>query len=376
MKYPHCFIGNTSSSGPFSIAMLVYQRVPRFMLAKDTRRMVTVFCFCTLRLIIGRKSSEKNTWDASTTSSWSSWDISVQNLVVKWRIYRIAKASRGWCLFRWSSVLKKHLDCLVKMRKVTCYICLHYGNSHGIHLFLFESRHEHHPAVSFERHILFPWAEWDCCVQVALYLVSALHKLQLVLISEKHHFREENDLRKLCYMFCFLFDVMLILAKAFHPWALNPMMLRCLSLETCYILGIWEVGVSFKVAMVGWNSAGLKTMEIIKVRKIEEGLKWQPFISVLPIVILQKMKQIATDSMVSSHLDLGICFPFHQHVFVNGVLQLPATPRYMCHLYDLFGHVFLMAKGFLSEKFSALRNSDWFDTHVLVSVGSSWQRLM
>ena len=29
------------------------------------------------------------------------------------------------------------------------FICLHYGNSHGIHLFLFESRHEHHPAVSF-----------------------------------------------------------------------------------------------------------------------------------------------------------------------------------------------------------------------------------
>lgn len=44
--------------------------------------------------------------------------------------------------------------------------------------------------------IFFPWAEWDCCVQVALYLVSALHKLQLVLISERHHFREENDLRK------------------------------------------------------------------------------------------------------------------------------------------------------------------------------------
>lgn len=37
----------------------------------------------------------------------------------------------------------------------------------------------------------FVSAELDCCVQVALYLVSALHKLQLVLISEKHHFRKK-----------------------------------------------------------------------------------------------------------------------------------------------------------------------------------------
>lgn len=85
-------------------------------------------------------------------------------------------------------------------------------------------------------------AEWDCCVQVALYLVSALHKLQLVLISEKQHFREENDLRKWCFMFCFLFGVMLILANAFHPWALSNDA-TVFVLETCYILGIWELGV-------------------------------------------------------------------------------------------------------------------------------------
>ena len=144
-----------------------------------------------------------------------SWDISVQNLVVKWRIYRIAKASRGWFLFRWSSVLKKTFGLF--FRNAKGFICLHYGNSHGIHLFLFESRHEHHPA----RYIFFR-AEWDCGVQVALYLVSALHKLQLVLISERHHFREENDVRKWCYMCCFLCgNFMIMLAEEFHPWALS-----------------------------------------------------------------------------------------------------------------------------------------------------------
>lgn len=85
------------------------------------------------------------------------------------------------------------------------------------------------------------------------------------------------------------------LGKRVSIHELYPMMLRCLSLKPAIFLGIWELGgfvltfwrwlsvgvkvwFQFKVTMVGWNSAGLKTMEIIKVTKIEEGLKWQPFI--------------------------------------------------------------------------------------------------
>lgn len=169
--------------------------------------------------------------------------------------------------------LKKHLDCFFFNAKG--YIRLHYSNSHGIHLFLFKSRHEHHPAV-------FCFPEWDCCVQVALYLVSALHKLQLVLISEKQHFREENDLRKWCFMFCFLcgnYYVNVgrrISSMSFIQWCYGVCPWNLLYFGHLRV-GVFRSDVltltfgggkgmwfQLKVAMVGWNSAGLKTMKIIQ----------------------------------------------------------------------------------------------------------------
>lgn len=54
-------------------------------------------------------------------------------------------------------------------------------------------------------------------------------------------------------------------------------------------------------------------------------------------------------------LDLRICFPFHQHVFVNGVLQLPATRRYLCHLHDLLWTCFLHGQ----RNFVAINSLHW-----------------